>query len=70
LLHILEFGRAAAWQPNLFGGWMHPGHSPRPSMVPAYEHGKSDVIDSMSDDILDWAEREARGMGMRFTRTR
>jgi len=69
-LHLLEFGTAPHFQPNLLGGWMHPGSTPRPSMIPAYEHGKDDVIDSMSDDILDWAEREARGVGMRFTRTR
>lgn len=70
LLHLLEFGTAPHFQPNLLGGWMHPGSTPRPSMIPAYERGKDDVIDSMSDDILDWAERESRGVGMRFTRTR
>lgn len=70
LLHLLEFGTAPHFQPSLLGGWMHPGSTPRPSMVPAYEHGKNGVIDSMSDDILDWAEREARGAGMRFSRTR
>lgn len=70
LLHLIEFGTSAHWQPNLLGGWMHPGSTPRPSMVPAYEHGKSAVIDAMSEDLLDWAEREARVMGMRFSRTR
>lgn len=70
LLHLLEFGTSAHWQPNLLGGWMHPGSTPRPSMVPAYERGKAGVIDAMQDDILDWLEREARGLGLQFSRTR
>jgi HK97 gp10 family phage protein len=70
LLHLLEFGTAAHFQPNLLGGWMHPGASPRPSFVPAFEHGKDAVIDVLQDDILGWLEREARGAGLRFTRGR
>jgi HK97 gp10 family phage protein len=70
ILHLLEFGTAPHFQPSLLGGWMHPGASPRPTMIPAYEHGKSSVIDAMQDDILDWLEREARGAGLRFSRSR
>lgn len=70
LLHILEYGAGAHWQGRLFGGWMHPGHGPRPSMTPAYNHGASAVVDALQEDILMWLERQARAAGLRFTRGR
>lgn len=35
--HLVEFGTAPHWQPNRFGGIMHPGARPKPYMRPAYE---------------------------------
>lgn len=35
--HLVEFGTAPHWQPNRFGGIMHPGARPKPWLRPAYE---------------------------------
>jgi HK97 gp10 family phage protein len=35
--HLVEFGTAPHWQPNRFGGIMHPGARAKPFMRPAYE---------------------------------
>jgi HK97 gp10 family phage protein len=35
--HLVEFGTAPHWQPNRFGGIMHPGARPKPFLRPAYE---------------------------------
>lgn len=70
LLHLLEYGTKAHFQPNLLGGWLHPGASPRPTMVPAFHQGKDAVVEAMQDDILDWFEREARAVNLQFSRTR
>jgi HK97 gp10 family phage protein len=35
--HFPEFGTAPHWQPNRFGGIMHPGARPKPALRPAYE---------------------------------
>ena len=35
--HFVEFGTAPHWQPNRFGGTMHPGARPKPFLRPAYE---------------------------------
>ncbi len=35
--HLVEWGTAPHWQPNRFGGIMHPGARPFPFMRPALE---------------------------------
>ena len=38
--HLVEFGTAPHWQPNRFGGIMHPGAKPYPFMRPALEKNR------------------------------
>lgn len=68
LLHLLEYGTAPHYQPNLLGGWMHPGTSPQPTITPAYEHGKDDVLWAMQEELLNWVERTVRTRGGRISR--
>lgn len=44
LAHLLEFGTSPHFQPNLFGGFMHPGAQAHPFMTPAYEAHKDQVV--------------------------
>jgi HK97 gp10 family phage protein len=41
--HFVEFGTAPHWQPNRFGGIMHPGARPKPFLRPAFEEHITDV---------------------------
>ena len=68
LLHLLEYGTAPHFQPNLLGGWMHPGTSPSPTLTPAYSHNADDVVWAMQDELLDWVERTVRGHRGQFRR--
>lgn len=42
--HLVEFGTAPHWQPNRFGGSMHPGARPFPYMRPAFEANKNGMV--------------------------
>lgn len=42
--HLVEFGTAPHWQPNRFGGTMHPGARPKPFMRPAYDMSKAQIV--------------------------
>lgn len=42
--HLVEFGTAPHWQPNRFGGTMHPGAKPYPFMRPAYDMTKTQIV--------------------------
>lgn len=35
--HLVEYGTAPHWQPNRFGGIMHPGARPKPWLRPALD---------------------------------
>jgi HK97 gp10 family phage protein len=70
LLHLLEYGTAPHWQPNLNGGFMHPGATPKPSMVPAFEAGQSDVITDFGDEVVDWLTAAGSRVGLRILRGR
>jgi hypothetical protein len=41
--HLVEFGTAPHWQPNRFGGIMHPGARPKPFMRPAFEANRTEI---------------------------
>lgn len=66
LMHLLEWGSRPHMQPNL--GFMHPGSTPRPTMVPAFEHGKADVVRDFGYLTADWLQRRSAQLGMRFVR--
>lgn len=68
LLHLLEFGASAHFQPNLGGGFMHPGSTPRPSMVPSFESKKSGVIRDFQFLTVDWLQRRSAQLGLRMVR--
>ena len=70
LLHILEYGSSPHAQPNLAPGFIHPGATPRPTMVPAFNHMNAKVVDSMQEQLLDWMELQVRKAGFGFARTR
>lgn len=42
--HLVEYGTAPHWQPNRFGGVMHPGARPKPFVQPAYQSNKLEAI--------------------------
>jgi len=44
--HLVEFGTAPHFQPNL--GIMHPGATAHPFMRPAFESTKQEVVDTVS----------------------
>lgn len=70
LLHLTEYGTSPHWQPNLGGGFMHPGAAPKPTMVPAFEAGHADVIIDFGGEVADWLQRAGREVGLRILRTR
>jgi hypothetical protein len=41
--HLVEYGTAPHWQPNRFGGIMHPGARPFPYMRPSFEANREDA---------------------------
>ena len=64
--HLVEFGTAPHWQPNRFGGIMHPGARPKPYKRRALEESSQLAIEayrnSIAKDIAAAAER-LRGRG-------
>lgn len=46
LAHLVEFGTAPHWQPNL--KFRHPGARPKPFFRPAFEATKGEVIDRLT----------------------
>lgn len=43
LLHLVEFGTAPHLQPNLFGGFFHPGARANPSLTPSFDEESNKV---------------------------
>lgn len=70
LLHLLEYGVAPHFQPNLLGGWMHPGHAPLPTMTPAFETGQAGVISAFGEEIADWLVEAGTRQRLRILRGR
>lgn len=68
LLHLLEYGTAPHFQPNLLAGFYHPGASPLPTLTPAFNHGKDEVVWALQEELLDWTEKTVRAHGARFGR--
>lgn len=57
--HLVEFGTAPHWQPNRFGGIMHPGARPYPFMRPAHDETKDQVIETFAKDTIAEVRRAA-----------
>jgi HK97 gp10 family phage protein len=70
LLHLVEFGTQPHWQPNLGGGFAHPGATPKPTMVPAFEAGHDGVITEFGEEMADWLQRAGANVGLRILRGR
>lgn len=51
LLHLLELGTQAHFQPRFRGGWWHPGARAHPSLIPSYDEEKSKVPESFGRRI-------------------
>lgn len=50
--HLVEFGTAPHWQPNRFGGTMHPGARAFPFMRPAYDMTKSQIVVRAGESLV------------------
>lgn len=59
--HLLEFGVT----PHLIGGWMHPGHTPRPFLTPAFEQTQQLVFEILGQEIGPAIERRAAVLAAR-----
>lgn len=62
LMHLLEFGTAPHFQPNFKGGFMHPGATPKPAMVPSFEEHKDKVPSRFGEAI--WLSLSAKAARM------
>jgi len=49
--HLVEFGTAPHFQPNRFGGIMHPGARPKPFMRPAFEENRAEIPKAYFQEI-------------------
>lgn len=62
--HLVEYGTAPHWQPNRFGGIMHPGAQPKPHVRPAYEETKGnwgrDYLEVIAAGVRAAARAKAR----------
>lgn len=50
--HLVEFGTAPHWQPNRFGGTMHPGARAKPFMRPAYDMTKAQIVTRAGQSLI------------------
>lgn len=57
--HLVEYGTAPHWQPNRFGGIMHPGARPFPFMRPALEVNRDDAVKAYFTEV--WSAVAAKG---------
>lgn len=53
IAHLLEFGTQNHWQPNLNGGWQHPGARRSPILTPAFNTHKDQVVMRMGQFLWD-----------------
>lgn len=65
ILHLLEWGTAAHWQPRRFGGIMHPGARPFPIMRPAYDTHSPKVPELFAREIWKHVALMAAGLNKR-----
>lgn len=63
ILHLLEFGTAPHVQPAFRGGWIHPGASPNPVLIPSFDEEKSTVARRLGERL--WAAMKARALNGR-----
>jgi HK97 gp10 family phage protein len=66
--HFVEFGTAPHWQPNRFGGIMHPGARPKPFLRPAYEQHVTLVAQAYFLQMKQEIESAARRIAARSRR--
>jgi HK97 gp10 family phage protein len=67
--HFVEFGTAPHWQPNRFGGIMHPGARPKPFLRPAYEQHVTLVAQTYFLEMKQEIEAAAKRIGAKSRRT-
>lgn len=63
--HLVEYGTAPHWQPNRFGGIMHPGARPKPWLRPALDHSTQDAAKAYFTSIAQEIEAAARRVAAR-----
>jgi HK97 gp10 family phage protein len=68
--HFVEFGTAPHWQPNRFGGIMHPGARPKPFLRPAFEQHVTDAAQAYFLAMKGEIEQAAARIAARSPRRR
>lgn len=68
LAHLVEFGTAPHYQPNM--RIQHPGARPSPGMAPAFEAHGDDVIESMGKALWQRMSERAATLNRPTTRRR
>lgn len=68
--HFVEFGTAPHWQPNRFGGIMHPGARPKPFLRPAYEQNVTVAAQAYFLEMKQEIEAAAQRISARARRAR
>lgn len=63
--HFVEYGTAPHWQPNRFGGIMHPGAQPKPWLRPALDASTGQAAKAYFTTIAAEIEAAARRIGAR-----
>ena len=66
--HLVEFGTAPHFQPNRFGGIMHPGARPKPFLRPAFETMKEEVVRKTAEEVLKDIAKAVDRVGVRRSR--
>jgi HK97 gp10 family phage protein len=65
--HFPEYGTAPHWQPNCFGGTMHPGARPKPALRPAYEQNVELAAKAYFVEMMAEIEGAAQRIATRFS---
>jgi HK97 gp10 family phage protein len=68
--HFVEFGTAPHWQPNRFGGIMHPGARPKPFLRPAFEAHITDAAQAYFNQMKLEIEQAVARIAARTPRRR
>lgn len=68
IAHLVEFGTAPHFQPNL--KFDHPGARPRPGLAPAYEAHGDEVVERMATELWERIRDRALTFGRKAPRRR
>lgn len=66
--HLVEFGTRPHFQPNRFGGIMHPGARPKPFMRPAAETAMGKAKDAYAESLIEQVVEAAARVASRRPR--